>query len=295
MIFFLFILVCLWAFFRYIFYVGAIGWNTPSTVPIVNKYDQMYEEALKGPHGLLSDYNTKNIESFKQGYYTCLLRKYLWSNANDVNLKLAEVKDGHHLLDAGCGTGVQAIHFCKKLPLLTISCIVNSEKCYKTTLKNVEKAKLTDRIKVYFMDFDHLSEPILSQRFDRIFMIQTVGYSVDRRNLFKNLHPLLKPEGKLFISTLTVNISSTVDDAHVNNVIKTWKYNFSTLGSILSDLKEYNTKYISLDQKIGTYLCINPMDLYYIWEFNKLNNTNVFNLSFYFTESMTNHFILVSS
>jgi SAM-dependent methyltransferase len=254
----------------------------------------MYEDALKEPKGLLSDYNKKDIESFKQGYYTCLLRKYLWSNANDVNLELADVKDGDHLLDAGCGTGVQAIYFCKKLPLLTISCIVNSEKCYKTTIKNVEQAKLTDRIKVYFMDFDHLSEPILSQRFDKIFMIQTVGYSVHRRNLFKNLHTLLKPNGKLFISTLTVNISSTVNDEHVNNVIKTWKYNFSTLGSILSDLKEYNTKYVQLDQKKGTYIFINPMDMYYIWEFNRINKTNVFDSSFYFTKSMTNHLILVS-
>jgi precorrin-6B methylase 2 len=293
MIFFLFLLVCLWASFRYIFYVGSIGWNTPSTVPIVDKYDQMYEEALKGPRGLLSDYNTKNIESFKQGYSTCLLRKYLWSNATDVYLELGEVKDGHHLLDAGCGTGVQAIHFCKKLPLLTISCIVNSEKCYKTTLKNVEKAKLTDRIKVYFMDFDHLAEPILSQRFDRIFMIQTVGYSVDRRNLFKNLYPLLKPEGKLFISTATIR--GEVKDEQANNIIQIWKYNFSTIGSILTDLKEYKTKYIELDHKIGTYLCINPMDLYYIWEFNALNGWNTLNTSFYFTSPLTNHFILVSS
>jgi SAM-dependent methyltransferase len=176
---------------------------------------------------------------------------------------------------------------------LTISCIVNSEKLYKTTIKNVENANLTDRIQVYFMDFDHLSEPILSQRFDRIFMIQTVGYSVDRGNLFKNFHGLLKPKGKLFISTLTVNITE-VDDATVNKLIHLWKYNFSTLGSILFDLKDYNVKYIYFNQKIGTYLFINPIDLYYIWEFNKINNTNISTKIFYFTEPLMNHFILVS-
>jgi ubiquinone/menaquinone biosynthesis C-methylase UbiE len=278
---------------RYIAYHSCIDWKNDRSVSCNPKYDKMYEEALKEPKELMADYDKLNIESFRQGYYTCLLRKYPWSNASDFHLELANIQDGQHLLDVGCGTGVHAIHYCKKMPHLTISCIVNSKKCFQQTFENIEKAKLSSRIKVYFMDFDKLEEPILSERFDRILLIQSVGYSVNRKALFNNLRHLLKKEGKLFVSTISV--SDNVDDDHVNQVIKTWKYNFSTLGCILSDLKDYQkVNYISLNQNKSTWFFLNPMDLYYTWDFNKLNHINICDLTFYFTKSMNNQFILAS-
>ncbi len=286
---FLMLVLFLWSILRYVLYQRCIQWRIPDPKKhIEHKYDDMYEEALLKPTQLFADYTQMNIDSFKEGYYTCLLRKYPSSNANDAQLELAEVQDGMHLLDLGCGTGEQAIHYCRRFTNLTVCCVVNVEKLYRTTYENIKKANLLERIQVYCMDMDRLVEPIQSQRFDRIFMIQTVGYSVQRKTLFHHLHSLLKPSGKLLISTLTV---SSNDDEHIQQVISLWKYNFSTLESILKDLVGYKVRYISLP-KYGTYFFINPIDFYYIYRFNQLNQSDIDLFSFYYTQSMTNQILV---
>jgi SAM-dependent methyltransferase len=254
----------------------------------------MYEESLQSPCELFSDYETLNVDSFKEGYCTCLFRKYLWSNANDFILELSDLHDGDHLLDAGCGIGVQAIHFCRKLHHLTISCIVNTKNCYDKTVENIKKANLSNRIQVYLMDFDKLEEPILSQRFDRILMNQTMGYSTNRKMLFHNLHALLRPEGKLFLSTLTVK--PTVDPDQIGLIqkaISIWKYNFSELNCILYDLKDYPVKYITLRPEHTTWVFMNPLDLYYLYEFNRLNHLELTSDQFFFTKILNIQFLLV--
>jgi cyclopropane fatty-acyl-phospholipid synthase-like methyltransferase len=265
--------------------------KTPEQGTLDWKYDHMYENALKEPHALFSDYERINLDAFEEGYFTCRLRKYPWSNANDVLLEIAGVEDGFHLLDAGCGTGLTAIHFCKQYPRLTISCMVNTKNLYQKTYENIQKANLEDRIRVYYMDFDHLAEPILSQRFDRIFMIQSVGYSVARKKLFQHLRPLLKPKGKLVIATLTI---TTTDESHMKDVIFDWKYNFSILDNIIEDLKGYNVNYISLEPKWLIWLFFNPSDLTSLYTFNRLNLSTELRMQFYLTPSVTNQIIIAS-
>ncbi len=272
-------------------YQRCIQWNSTRDLSIQTKYDTLYEEGCKGPTNIMADYERLEINSFQEGYNTCLLRKYPWSNAIDVNIELAGIEDGFHLLDAGCGTGISAIHFCKKLPHLTIDCIVNSKKCFNLTTENVVKANLTNRIHVYFMDFDHFEEPILSKRYDRIVMLQTIGYSTNRKELFKNLRNLLKPEGKLFISTVT--ISECPKDTTATQIIHLWKYNFSTLGCILSDAKDYtHVKYITYDPTFYSYFFFNPIDFYYIGSFNHANHQNLLDRYFYLPRFITVQLVL---
>jgi ubiquinone/menaquinone biosynthesis C-methylase UbiE len=277
-----------------LFAYHRIQWTvSESPLPSDVKYDKVYEESLYASSEILADYEQMNIDAFKEGYSTCLLRKYLWSNSNDFILDFSEIKDEHHILDAGCGIGVQAIHFCKKLPHLKVSCIVNSQLCYHKARENVKKANLSHRIYLYCMDFDKLEEPILSQRFDRILMNQSIGYSTDRKMLLHNLHNLLRPEGKLFICTLTINTSKEgEEDQMIDQTIREWKYNFSTLGCILYDLKDYPVKYITLNPEHTTWVFINPTDLYYLYEFNRLNH-DLFDIRFFLTPNLHIQFLIV--
>jgi len=289
------ILILIFSAIRMIAYHRCIQWIVSDTyLPCDLTYDQMYEETLQSPCELLADYETLNIDSFKEGYCSCLFRKYLWSNANDFILELSDLHDGDHLLDAGCGIGVQAIHFCRKLPHLTISCIVNTKNYYNKTIENVKKANLSHRIQVYLMDFDKLEEPILSQRFDRILMNQTMGYSTNRKILVHNLHALLRQKGKLSLSTLTLKHTNDPKTVEMfREAIAIWKYNFSTLDCILYDLKDYPVKYITLIPEQTTWFFMNPLDMYYLHEFIRVNQIEIYIDDFFFTKNINIQFLLV--
>ena len=277
---------------RYVAYQHTVQWKQADfSRPIERKYDMIYEEVLKEPTNILAHYDMINIDSFKEGYNTGRLRKYFWSNAIDVYLELGNIKDNLHLLDIGCGTGMHAIYYCRKFSNIYVSCIINTKNLYEKTYRNIKKANLLDRITVYLMDMDHLVEPVLSQRFDRIFMIESVGYSKNRKKLFDNLYSLLNLSGKLFITTPTI---STTNLREIEYMISLWQYNFSTLQTILSDLKQYNdVQYISLSSW-KKYIFINPLDLYYIYRFNKINNSKVPLLDFNTSPLFANQFIICS-
>jgi SAM-dependent methyltransferase len=262
-------------------------------------FDIMYNKELKNNSSeILSDYNKINIESFKNGYTTCIVRKYIWSNINDINIDLSNIIDGYHILDAGCGTAFPAIYLCKKFPNVKITCIVNVEQLYLIAYNNIKNENLLNRIKIYLMDFDNLLEPVINQTFDRIFFIQSIGYSVDRKRLLNKCYSLLKNNGKIFIATLNFNDNTNKNDYNIiNYIIKCWKYNFSTLNCIINDLKNEKfrkIKYVTINQRITNFFFLNLEDIYYIYKFNKENNTNILDTSFYFTPYNINNLIIAS-
>lgn len=295
------LLFIIYSIIRYIVYKTVIKFKkNNSDNNLYNfDFDTMYNEELKNNSSkLLTDYNNVNIESFINGYTSCIVRKYIWSNINDVNIELSNIIDGYHILDAGCGTGYPAIYLCKKFPNLKITCIVNVEKLYITAYNNIKNENLLNRINIYLMDFDNLLEPVINQKFDRILFIQSIGYSIDRKKLLNKCYKLLKDNGKIFISTINFNDNINKNEYDIiNNIIKSWKYNFSTLHCIINDLKNENfrkIKYVTVDQKITNYFFLNLEDIYYIYNFNKKNNINILDTNFYFTPFNINNLIIAS-
>jgi 2-polyprenyl-3-methyl-5-hydroxy-6-metoxy-1,4-benzoquinol methylase len=263
--------------------------------------DKMYDEAImSNEKALFNDYNRLQIEVFEEGFNCFLFRKYLWSNSYDYLFDVfkGKIHDTMHILDIGCGAGFLAIHLCKHDKNIRFSCIVDSERLYRIALANIKKENLQDRITVYQMDMDNMTPPISNSSFDIIISSESIGYSKDRGQLIKNCADMLKPNGMMFINTISFR-NNTPSDRYprCNEIITKWKYNFSTLNNIVYDLQHAdlnNIRYITVDQNLTTAFFINVHDILYLQRYCASHNMASDVYGFYFTPDLVNHFILAS-
>jgi SAM-dependent methyltransferase len=262
---------------RLLIYKSIDTFNEPVNLDL----DIMYNNYLnnKKQTKVLDDYSKVNLKDVEDSYNICLLRKYPWSHPTDATIHLADIKDGMHVLDAGCGTGMVAIYMCNKLPNLIVSCIVNTKELYNVVNDNIIKNNLIDRIHVYLMDFDYINKSIINIKYDRIIFLESIDYSINRLKLIKNCYKLLNENGKLFIkSPQFLNNLDKKYYKNVNKLIYKWGYNFSNLSSILDDMKKTkfsDIKYIS----INTLNCLffyNIYDIFKLLKFCFNNNEMLF-------------------
>jgi len=207
-----------------------------------------------------SDYSKIDL-SMLDSYNVCYLREYIYSNPTDSTIQLAEISDNMKILDMGAGTGKVAIYMCQKFKNIHIDCVINTKNLYDVIIKNVKKHELTDRINVYLMDFNE-EIPNNKNYYDRILFLETIGYSRNRLKLLNDSVKLLKTNGKLFIKTPSFdNCVPSQYNEEINDTIKTWCYNFSTINSLINDVKKIpntNSKYISF--KLHYCLLFNNLD-----------------------------------
>ncbi len=241
------------------------------------EFDKIYHDEINNnsEKNIESDYQNINIDSVDDSYNICYVRKYLWSSMHDSTIELADLSDNQYILDAGSGTCKTSIYICKIFKNVKIDCIVESELLYNRGLENIKKEGLMDRIRLYKMDFDNLQEPIVNQKYDRIIFLESIDYSKNRKQLIENCNYLLNETGKLFIKTPSYknNIEQSKHEL-CKEMIKIWRYNFSTISSIINDFrnsdKYTNVKYISLNP-LYTLFFLNPKDILNLIKFIKIN------------------------
>ena len=267
-------------------YKYAINYNEPLNLD----FDNMYNDFIKNTNIKKDIENDNRYNNIIEDSYNILhIRKLPWSHKVDVIIKLADIKDGYHILDAGCGDGNVSIYLCQQFPNLKCSCIINNTILYNILQENIKKNNLTNRINVYLMNFDNLSLPVINMKFDRILFIESIDYSINRNKLLQSVKLLLNPTGKLFIKTLIFkNNLSKKKYKNCEKIITQWHYNFSTISSLLNDLKinKYkNIKYIDY-KSINMYFHLNLIEdikvIINIFK-NKIINKidNMYNLFFY--------------
>jgi len=134
--------------------------------------------------------------------------KYSCSLFNDVDslddaeesmLKLymdrADIKDGHEVLDLGCGWGSFSLYVAERYPNINITSVSNSSDQI-AYIKNEAHKKDLLNIKAFRMDVNNLE---LNKQFDRIVSIEMFEHLRNYKLIFNSLNHALKPDGKLFI------------------------------------------------------------------------------------------------
>jgi len=265
---------------RYLMYKLLLRWKNIEDVKDIpnTTFDDMYNDIIKNNNNTTeSDYDSINLSDVDTNYNINIIRKFLWSNPNESTIELAEIKDKMHILDCGCGTAKPAIYICQNIPNITIDCIVNSSKLFDIAKNNIYNAGLSKRINLYLMDYDKLENPVLSNKYDRVLFLESIGYSKNITKLLNNIHKLLKKDGKVFIKT--PNFKNTVNETDLNickSVISIWRYNFSTLPTFLNTLKntnfKNNIKYINYSSVLTIPLFCNLKDYYSFFKFIYNNN-----------------------
>ena len=113
----------------------------------------------------------------------------------ELYIERADIKNGHEILDLGCGWGSFSLYAAQKYPDTNITSVSNSSDQI-TYIKNEAQKRGLSNIKAYRMDVNNLE---LDAQFDRIVSIEMFEHLRNYKLILNALNNLLKPDGRLFI------------------------------------------------------------------------------------------------
>ena len=112
-----------------------------------------------------------------------------------VYIDRADIKDGHEVLDLGCGWGSFSLYVAERYPDINITSVSNSSDQIAYIKNEVHKRGLLN-IKAFRMDVNNLE---LNKQFDRIVSIEMFEHLRNYKLILNSLNHALKPDGKLFV------------------------------------------------------------------------------------------------
>jgi len=112
-------------------------------------------------------------------------------------VKKWEIKSGK-ILDVGCGTGLLAIEFAKNLSGVEIIGLDLSDVALEVGRENIRKSEVIERIS--FKKGDAEDIPFEDNTFNLVISSNTLHLIMNPIKMFNEIHRVLKPKGKFFIS-----------------------------------------------------------------------------------------------
>ena len=112
-------------------------------------------------------------------------------------VKKWEITSGK-MLDIGCGTGLLAIEFAKNLSGVEIIGLDLSDVALEVGRDNVQKSEVIERIS--FKKGDAEDIPFEDNAFNLVISSNTLHLILNPIKMFNEIHRVLKPKGKFFIS-----------------------------------------------------------------------------------------------
>ena len=108
------------------------------------------------------------------------------------------LKDGEHVLDAGCGVCGPAIWFAQRRNA-TIEAVTITPIQREMAQEAIDQAGLSDRIRVQIGDYHHLDDLFAPATFDRVYFLESIAHAHNCRRVVEGAWKVLKPGGTLYI------------------------------------------------------------------------------------------------
>ena len=122
---------------------------------------------------------------------------------HDYILDSAGVRDGEHVLDAGCGVCGPSIFFAGRRDI-TIDAVTVSASQVAAARGLIAEAGLNDRIAVHLGDFHKLHELFAEASFDRVLFLESLSHAADPTEPLRSVFKVLKPGGVVYIKDFFV-------------------------------------------------------------------------------------------
>jgi cyclopropane-fatty-acyl-phospholipid synthase len=162
-----------------------------------------------------ADANQQHYEVPTQFYQYCLGKNLKYSSGywkdgvTDIDAseddmlaltcKRAELKDGQHVLELGCGWGSLSLYMAAKFPKSTFKVVSNS-RTQKMFIDQQAHGRGIKNLTVITADMNTFS---IDEQFDRIVSVEMFEHMRNYQLLMKKVASFLKPDGKVFIHIFT--------------------------------------------------------------------------------------------
>lgn len=203
------------------------------------------KEERKSPSAGVADFYNATTDKFLQVYGE-VIQAFRTNNVEDYlryTMESAELQNGQHIIDAGCGVCGPASFFANNLPDLKIeACTISDVQAEKARVKTLEK-NVANRVNVTLGDYHFLDEIFPANSFDRVLFLESFGHSKDKPLALDAVKMVLKPGGKVYIKDLFARESSDEwEQLRINQICgqinDAYHYDIGNLHLVVSALRK---------------------------------------------------------
>ncbi|GIX42219.1 MAG: cyclopropane-fatty-acyl-phospholipid synthase [Leptospiraceae bacterium] len=169
------------------------------------------QELKQSPIALTPDLANEQHYELPFEYFDLVLGKYkkysccyFYENENldqaeknmlNLYIERAEIKNGHSILDLGCGWGSFSLYLAERFPDSKIVGVSNSRLQKEYIEKQIKKRKIKN-LKIINADMNNFN---IKQKFDRVVSIEMFEHMRNYELLLKKISQFLKKDGLLFV------------------------------------------------------------------------------------------------
>lgn len=168
-------------------------------------------------------------------YSTCVFPRTPFTQPYSAEYLLLEPADGMRLLDLGCGSGAAAYALARKCRVEIVG-VTNS--AVQADICRRKFAAFDGRVQVVVADFDRLDLP--DESFDRIYALESIGYTKDLDAWLARCWRMLRPGGRLLIRSPGAldGCRRERDYLSVTAFFENWRYNFFGANLLVFKLRQ---------------------------------------------------------
>src|SRR5262249_26000618 len=126
----------------------------------------------------------------------------------DYLMTQAGIRDGQHVLDAGCGVCGPARHFARKRQI-TIEAVTISPVQVQIARERNRDPGLGDRVNVTLGDFHQLAGIYGREAFDLAYFLESLSHSSRPGEVLRSVYEVLKPGGIVYIKDFFILVRET--------------------------------------------------------------------------------------